>query len=69
VSIPDTYFNPITREVTKKPNLSRLLADAGSLRILLNCYWRGRLQLAEERLIENEIQPEILIGYKPSDYR
>lgn len=54
--------------VIVKLTLSQLLAEAGSLRLLLMHYWRGMLQPAAERVIEADIRPETLATFKPSDY-
>lgn len=63
-------FDVITRrwiKVDVKLSVSWLLEYAESRRRLFDLYWRGQLPVEAERLLESEIPPEILIGYKPLD--
>lgn len=42
-----------------------LLDEQGSVRRLLESYWKGSLEAEVERFVEQNLQPETIIGYKP----
>lgn len=42
-----------------------LIDSFGSKRGVIEAYWRKQLTQLEERMLEQLLPPEILIGYKP----
>ena len=46
-------------------NLVDIKSRCGSFRRMVQDYWLGDLNRAEELIVEDRIPPETLIGYKP----
>jgi len=54
-----------TAEVSEFNTVDRLLKFYGSQRLLFYAYWHGLLLACEERVIEENIAPDVRIGMKP----
>lgn len=53
------------QQVQTLPTWEQLIAEYYTRRLLLAAYWHGELTYDEEKVLEDSIPPEILIGYKP----
>jgi len=70
INTVDSYYDPIQgKTVEPKVTLSLLMTELGSVRHVLEAYWRGRLTRRAESVIESDVDLQTRLAYKPCDYK